>query len=117
MTAGAFKRCATCGSAWAAWDDFVLDPAVRLLGLQVVAGSPDFNALVFEHRCGNSLSVLAPRLRHLLPEAEREAPTLMGTDQCRGHCRFLEDLAACDAPCGNARDRKLILLVERLKSG
>jgi hypothetical protein len=29
----------------------------------------------------------------------------------------LEDLEACDAPCGNARDRKLILLVQRMKKG
>ena len=41
----------------------------------------------------------------------------MGTAECRGHCRYLHDLEACDAPCSNARDRKLILLVQSLKSG
>lgn len=39
----------------------------------------------------------------------------LGTDQCRGHCSHLEDLEACDAPCSNARDRELILLVQRMK--
>ena len=44
--------------------------AVRLLGLQAVITNPDFNVLVFEHRCGSSISILTPRLRHLLPEPE-----------------------------------------------
>jgi hypothetical protein len=90
---------------------------VRLLGLQAVITNPDINLLVFEHDCGSSISILSRRLRHLLPEPEAGEPTarLLGTDQCRGHCLRLEDLEACDAPCSNARDRKLILLVQLLK--
>jgi hypothetical protein len=95
----------------------VLDPAVRLLGLQAMVANPDLNLLVFEHRCGSSISILTPRLRHLVPDHEDEgpAPRLMGSDQCRGHCRLLEDFASCDAPCSNARDRELILLVDELR--
>jgi hypothetical protein len=116
-TAGHFQTCGSCKRAWPTWDSFVLDPAVRLLGFQSLVANPDFNALVFEHRCGSSISILTPRLRHLLPEPEPGDPTdsLRGTDPCRGHCRFLEDLEACDAPCRNARDRKLILLIQRMK--
>jgi hypothetical protein len=115
--AGVFQVCGSCKRAWPAWHDFVLDPAVRLVGLQAVVVDPDFNVLIFEHRCGSSISILTPRLRHLLPEAELDGPPtrLMGSEQCRGHCRFLEDLEACDAPCSNARDRKLILLVQSMK--
>ena len=116
--AGSFQTCGLCKRAWPTWDSFVLDPAVRLLGLQAVVTNPDFNVLVFEHRCGSSISILTRRLRHLLPEAGPDAPPvrLLGTDQCRGHCLLLEDLEACDAPCSNARDRQLILLVKRLKA-
>ena len=112
-----FQMCESCGSAWSTWESFVLDPAVRLLGLQAVITNPDVNLLVFEHRCGSSISILSRRLRHLLPEPEpgNPPPRLLGTDQCRGHCLRLEDLAACDAPCSNARDRELILLVQRMK--
>jgi hypothetical protein len=115
--AGRFQICGSCKRVWSAWEDFVFDPQVRLIGLQATLNNPDFNALVFEHRCGSSVSILAPRLRHLLPESERNAPetVLMGTTQCRGHCRLLQDLEACDAPCRNARDRKLILLVQQMK--
>jgi len=117
--AGPFQTCRACRRAWPTWDSFALDPAVRLLGLQAVLANPDFNLLIFEHRCGSSISILSRRLRHLLPEPESGDPParLMGTDQCRGHCLLLEDLAACDAPCGNARDRGLIQLVQRMKKG
>ncbi len=114
---GPFQVCGACKRAWPAWDAFVLDPAVSLLGLQAVASDPDCNLLVFEHRCGSSISVFARRLRYLLPEPESAAPlpVLFGTTECRGHCRYLEDLEACVAPCRNARDRALILLVQCLK--
>ncbi len=113
-----FQTCGSCRHAWATWDSFVLDPAVRLLGFQAVVANRDFNVLVFEHSCGSSVSILAPRLRHLLPEPEPGDPPalLLDTEQCRGHCRFLEDLEACDAPCSNARDRELILFVQRMKN-
>jgi hypothetical protein len=112
-----FQICGSCRGTWPTWESFVLDPAVRLLGLQAVITNPDVNLLVFEHACGSSISILASRLRHLLPEPEPGDPParLLGTDQCRGHCLLLEDLEACDAPCSNARDRELILLVQRMK--
>jgi hypothetical protein len=112
-----FQTCGACRHAWPTWDSFVLDPAVRLLGLQATITLPDVNLLVFEHDCGSSISILSRRLRHLLPEPGPGDPParLMGTDQCRGHCLRLADLEACDAPCSNERDRELILLVQRMK--
>ncbi len=114
-----FQICGSCRRTWSTWEGFVLDPAVRLLGLQSEITKPDVNLLVFEHGCGSSISILSRRLRHLLPEPEPgdSLGRLLGTDQCRGHCLHLEDLEACDAPCSNARDRKLILLVQRMKNG
>jgi len=115
--AGPFQICGACRRSWPTWDGFVLDPDVRLLGLQSSFTNPETNLLVFEHACGSSISVLSKRLRHLLsgPEPPDPPAWLMGTDQCRGHCRRLEDLEACDAPCANARDRRLILLVRQMK--
>jgi hydrogenase maturation protease len=113
----AFQTCGACKWAWPTWESFVLDPAVRMLGFQAVIANPDLNLLVFEHRCGSSISILARRLRHMLPHEDGEPPsaTLFGTKQCHGHCRFLADLEMCDSPCLNAHDRKLILLVHEMK--
>ncbi len=114
-----FQSCGSCRRMWPTWESFVLDSAVRLLGLQFDVTHPEVNLLVFEHGCGSSISIFARRLRHLLPEPEPAAPsvTLRGTAECRGHCRRLGDLEACDAPCVNARDRQLILLVQAMKRG
>ena len=60
---------------------------------------PNANLLVFEHRCGSSVSLLTKRLRHLVPEHPSDAwPSLRGTDQCRRHCLSLADHEACDRP-------------------
>ncbi len=115
--ANPFQVCGACKCAWQTWDMFVRDPHVRLLGLQSVASERDCNLLIFEHSCGSSTSVLARRLRHLLPETESDValPVLFGTIECPGHCRSLEDLEACVAACGNARDRALILIIQCLR--
>ena len=111
-----FKTCGACRQPWRSWAAFVADPQLRLLGLQAIAGVPDASLLVFEHRCGSSVSVLTRRLRHLLPDHEAASwPSLRGTHQCAGHCSHLGDNGACAMTCRNARDRDLIGLVQRLQ--
>jgi len=116
-TAAPFQICGACKQAWPEWEQFVRDPAVRLLGLQFGPSHPEINLLVFEHGCGSSISILARRLRHVLPGPAPDGPrsNLRGTDQCRGHCLHLEDLEACEAPCTNAGDRELLRLVREMK--
>ena len=115
--AEAFQTCGACRRSWPSWDEFAADPAVRLRGLQAVIHLPDVNLLVFEHSCGSSISILTRRLRHLLPPPCPGDPSvrLLRTEQCRGHCLVLGDMAMCDAPCSNARDRELIRLALRIK--
>jgi len=111
------KVCGSCGRPWRSWDDFLGDPQLRLLGLQAVMRVPNANLLVFEHRCGSSVSLLTKRLRHLVPEHPSDAwPSLRGTDQCRRHCLSLADHKACDRPCRHARDRDLLALVEGIQA-
>jgi hypothetical protein len=113
-----FKICGACKVEWPTWESFVVDPTVKMLGLQAVVTDPDINLLVFEHDCGSTVSILSKRLRHLLPDAPPDAPTTrqLGTETCRGHCLMLADLAACDAPCSNARERDLVRIVQKMKT-
>jgi len=112
-----FQECGSCREAWDRWQDFVADPEVRLLGFQGSDRFPDTNLLVFEHRCGSSISVLAKRLRHILPEDEqkRQLPVLFASEHCNQYCRTIENLKECDRACVNARDRKLILRILEMK--
>lgn len=110
-----FKVCGSCRQPWATWDEFVADPAVRLLGLQAVTEVPEASVLVFEHGCGSSVSVLTKRLYHLLPHhPSAEFPSLRGTEACARHCFALGDHAACDRLCVHGRDRDLLKMVEAL---
>jgi hypothetical protein len=112
-----FQKCGSCGRRWGEWPDFILDPEIQPIGFQAFPGLPDSNLLIFEHRCGSSISVLAKRLRHILADSEQAAdlPVLFGTNECSGHCRFLENLEGCDRLCINARDRRLILKLLKMK--
>jgi hypothetical protein len=114
---GIFRVCGACGHVWQSWEEFVRDPGVRLLGLQAITDLPDANLLVFEHRCGSSVSVLASRFREFLPDSQdfSDRPSLRGTDQCSRLCLHLDNLQQCDKPCINARDRRLILRLLEMK--
>jgi hypothetical protein len=78
---------------------------------------PDANLLVFEHRCGSSVSVLAKRLRHVVPELEsdREERILFDSETCNRFCLSIDNLEICDRPCANARDRRLIRMFMQMK--
>ncbi|UCF19301.1 MAG: hypothetical protein JSU87_15445 [Gemmatimonadota bacterium] len=113
-----FHSCGSCDKQWPTWEAFVLDAGIRLLGLQAVEQLPDANLLVFEHRCGSSVSLKASQLRPYLlpdPEAGIALPKLFGTEECTGHCRLVADLSACERPCINAHDRRLIARVIELR--
>ncbi len=56
VDAAGFRVCSSCGYVWRTREEFLLDPGIELLGLQA-ADRPDGNLLVFEHRCGGSLSL------------------------------------------------------------
>jgi len=114
-----FQKCGSCGKAWNHWRDFILDPDVHLLGFQAISGLPDANLIVFEHRCGSTISVLTKRLRPFFPEIENEPPlpVLLGSDTCNQYCRDVENLEICDRPCENARDRRMIHVLLKMKKG
>jgi len=115
-----FRTCGMCRRSWATREEFLEDPALKLLGLQVVAELPDANLIMWEHECGTSVSVLARRLRDLLGPVDGGAwplPLLLGSKDCQQLCTKLENLGACDRPCRNAFDRRvtawLVQMVER----
>lgn len=115
----AFRTCGSCRQGWPTAAAFLGDTTITVLGLQVAEHLPDANLLIFEHGCGTSVSVRASRLRFLLPDPAEGAdlPSLYGSEECQGLCRRLEEWKTCDRRCVNARDRQLLQLVLRIKTG
>jgi hypothetical protein len=93
-----FQTCGSCRKEWKHWQDFAVDPEVRILGFQGSALLPDANLIVFGHRCGTSISILAKRLRHLLPKDDQELaiPSLFDSEACSQYCRHIENILICD---------------------
>ena len=116
-TPAPFRHCGSCLREWASWHDFVVDPEIRLLGLQAVPNLPDGNLLVFDHACGTSISLPVRRVRRHLPvqEEEEPPPVTLGLQECRRHCPDLDDLVVCERPCPKARDRRIVQRILRLK--
>jgi hypothetical protein len=109
----AFRTCGACRQRWLSAEDFLDDPQLRVVGLQVAPHVPEANLLVFEHGCGSSVSVLTRRLRSLLTEPEEKPAVddVYGAPECNRYCQRLEEWAACDRPCVNARDRRLLQVI------
>ncbi|KPK78501.1 MAG: hypothetical protein AMS25_15040 [Gemmatimonas sp. SM23_52] len=115
-----FRVCGSCEKQWASSYDFVVDPEVRLLGLQMVPKSPKGNLLVFGHRCGTSISVFAKRLGDLLADPDdddADPDPVVSYEECKRHCPKVEDLAVCDRLCPRAADRRLVRAIFELKRG
>jgi len=117
--ASIFRSCGSCGRRWTTPHEFLHDAGLALVGLQVAEHRPESNLIVFEHACGSSVSVLTARLRPLAPDtaAGADLPDRYGTEECRRLCRQVDEWSACDRPCVNARDRRLLQAVIALKAG
>ncbi len=112
-----FKRCGACKHEWKTAEDFINDKKVKVLWLQVIPGHPDANCIIFEHRgCGSTISILTPKLRHLLHRKFEYTQDLYGLEECNAHCNTRETMAACEKECVNAQDRELARMLVSLKS-
>jgi hypothetical protein len=116
---GPFGTCGACGQRWDTWTAFLEDPCLTLVGLQVAEHLPEANLIVFEHACGSSVSVRAARLRFLLPtpDEEQDVPAGWATAECERLCQRLEEWRTCDRPCVNARARRVLQHILRIKEG
>jgi len=112
-----FKKCGACGKIWSTETEFLDDDQVKVLWLQVIPGFPDANCIIFEHlECGSTVSVLTPKLRHLLKRNFERLDDLYGTEDCNNFCNTRDTMAACDKKCVNAIDRELARMLVAYKS-
>ncbi len=105
-----FKKCPLCGHHWAQQDEFLADPAVRLVGYMANFYELDAGQFLFNHEvrsCGTTLSLPGAAFTTLY-QGPRFATRLTGTAECPGYCLAKDDLRPCPARCECAYVREVI---------
>jgi len=99
-----FKTCNLCGAVWHDYEEFVVDPDLRVEGYQACFVEPDLGLILVTHMvdgCRTTLGVRASTLRPLHDGPELgERRTL--TDCCLKLCVDISRLEECTADCDMA---------------
>ena len=105
-----FKTCSTCGSEWLTREDFLSDPAVRIIGYQANFVVLEKGLFLFNHSCQSTLSVEVRAFSDLYdgPVFEKR---LTGSDSCEGYCLHRNNLRPCPQECECAYVRQVIGLI------
>jgi len=106
----AFKTCPGCHTVWRTREELLGDPSVELIGFQVDITNPLGGLFLFNHDCGDTLAIGAPAFLDL-SDCPVNAPPLLGTDGCEGHCLHRGDLDPCRASCECAYVREVLQIV------
>jgi hypothetical protein len=108
-----FKTCPICIQEWPTRDDFLSDPAIRLLGYQVNFDALTLGIFLFNHEvCLDTLGVKVEDFEDL-----KTGPIFLerkfGSDECPGYCLHECELSRCPAKCECAWVRDVLLRLSR----
>ena len=111
MPTASFKKCGYCNKRWPDRNSFLRDPATELIGYQVNSVIPEQGLFLFNHDCGNTLSLAVANFvdLHAGPIFRTK---LTGTDRCPGYCLHSTDLDPCPMECECAYVRELLQLLK-----
>lgn len=102
-----FKECTSCSKKWQSQEDFLADPDISLLGLQVCFENLMEGLILFNHSCRTTFSVEVSKFENLYqgPVYENRAT---GTEECPGYCLNERELRPCPAHCSCAFVRQIL---------
>lgn len=102
-----FKQCTECGRIWDTREALLRDPQLKSAGYQPNLAKPEQGLLLFQHACGNTLSVPLELFLDLgeTPFLQRRR-CLLG--QCPDDCRHPHELNAERTECECAFVRELL---------
>jgi hypothetical protein len=102
-----FRQCTSCAKLWQSQEEFLTDPEVSLLGLQVCFEDLMEGLIMFNHSCKTTFSVEVSQFENLYegPVYEERAT---GSGQCPGYCLNEKDLTPCPAKCACAFVREIL---------
>ena len=106
-----FKKCGYCQESWASRAAFLADPAIELIGYQANSVIIEKGLFLFNHSCGDTLSIEVAAFVDLhqgpILRAEKADASL-----CPGYCQHPNELRACPVACECAYVRDLLQLLK-----
>ncbi|HQH26337.1 MAG TPA: hypothetical protein PLP17_02990 [Oligoflexia bacterium] len=103
----AFKQCSVCGHKWSDRNSFLEDPRLTMIGYQAQLDHLELGLFLFNHDCGQTLSLRAADFTDLYDGPVFEQ-SRKGMPDCPGYCLDRNQLAPCDTPCACAYVRSVI---------
>ncbi len=106
-----FKQCTSCAKQWQSQEEFLADPDISLLGLQVCFENLLEGLVMFNHSCRTTFSIEVSRFENLYHGRIYEERAT-GTEQCPGYCLNERELKPCPAQCSCAYVREIIQVIK-----
>ncbi len=110
--AGMFKKCNHCDKEWPNRDDFLADDSLSLIGYQ-----PNFVVLskglfLFNHQCGNTLSLSVDKFSDLY-QGPVFTSSHANSSECLGYCLHKNDLRPCPSECECSYVRHILSVLNK----
>lgn len=107
-----WKSCGYCKIHWQDPREFLKDPDIKFIGMQVNLKSTNHSCLYhFDHQaCGSTLGININKFKDLLEEPIPEL-VMTGEENCPRHCTHIENFLECRNECHNAPFRRYALKV------
>ncbi|OGV53649.1 MAG: hypothetical protein A2X49_06250 [Lentisphaerae bacterium GWF2_52_8] len=111
MNKESFRQCSCCKHEWASLDDFLSDPAIKLVGYQVNFGELELGFFLFNHCCKSTISMQVKVFSQLYGHP-RFKNRLTGSSSCGGVCLKMDELGRCPNECECAYVREVMQIVQ-----
>ncbi len=107
MAKNIFTQCTACNRCWLNQTDFLSDPAISIVGLQVSFEDLVEGLVMFNHTCGTTFSVEVSMFKSLY-DGTVFSERMTGSEECQGYCLNREELRPCPAKCECAYVREIV---------
>ena len=106
-----FKKCFVCGFEWSSREDFLIDPAIEIIGYQVNFEELTLGLFLFNHSCRGTLSIPAGDFTDLY-DGQVFSERATGSEECPGYCLVQNQLLPCQAQCECTYIREIIQFIK-----
>lgn len=107
-----FQACTACQTKWKSQPDFLSDPNLSIVGLQVSFEDLIEGLILFNHSCGTTFSLPVSQFQNLY-DGTIFPDRATDSDECPAYCLNKEDLRPCPAQCECAFVREIVQKIKK----